>query len=58
MVSGSVDISGQPSGTNMKYKIETEFKIDFDDGTNADCLVLQSQNLPDIPAPVERWKRY
>ena len=22
-VSGSVDISGQPSGTNMKYKIET-----------------------------------
>ena len=27
----------------MKYKIETEFKIDFDDGTNADCLVLQSQ---------------
>ena len=23
LVSGSVDISGQPSGTNMKYKIET-----------------------------------
>ena len=23
LVSGSIDISGQPSGTNMKYKIET-----------------------------------
>ena len=23
LLSGSVDISGQPSGTNMKYKIET-----------------------------------
>ena len=35
----------------MKYKIETEFKIDFDDGTNADCLVLQSQGLrfKDLP---------
>ena len=32
----------------MKYKIETEFKIDFDDGTNADCLVLQSKDLPEI----------
>ena len=23
LLSGSVDISGQPSGTNMKYKLET-----------------------------------
>ena len=23
LLSGSVDISGQPSGTNMKYKVET-----------------------------------
>jgi len=23
LLSGSVDVSGQPSGTNMKYKIET-----------------------------------
>ena len=32
----------------MKYEIETEFKIDFDDGTNADCLVLQSKDLPEL----------
>ena len=32
----------------MKYKIETEFKIDFEDGTNADCIVLQSKDLPEL----------
>jgi hypothetical protein len=32
LVSGSVDISGQPSGTNMRYKIET-----FNQSKDAPC---------------------
>ena len=32
----------------QNYEIHTEFKIDFEDGTHADCLVLKSRGLPEL----------
>ena len=32
----------------QNYEIHTEFKIEFDDGTYADCLSLKSEGLPEL----------